>query len=175
MGASSNSASANSTMMATSAGVGGFANLASAYAESQAAGAQGEFQRQQYELNAAASEAQAKDAIRRGEISADQVRKEGEKAKGAQRAALAAQGIDVNSGSAGEVQLDTERLIAQDVATVRNNAFREAMGYKTKAIGERTSGTFASQSARNRSASTLLTGGMNAVSSGLKAYRDTQK
>lgn len=54
---------------------------------------------------------------------------------GAQRATAAAHGVDVNSGSAVDVQSDAATLGELDALTIRNNAAREAYNYKVAGAG----------------------------------------
>jgi hypothetical protein len=55
---------------------------------------------------------------------------------GTQRAEFAAQGVDVGSGSAVDVQKDTAYQGEIDALTLRTNAAREAWGYTVEAQGE---------------------------------------
>ncbi len=150
---------ASSAFLATAA-------LGGAYSSAQAQRAQGEFQRSQYELNARYSELQAKDAERRGTLAANRKRLEGRQVQGAQRAALAAQGLDVNSGTAAIVQGETQTLSELDAITIKNNAFREAWGHRVSAITDRSRGRFASMAGRYGARNTLLTGGLQAFAYG---------
>lgn len=147
----------------------GIASVGNAYAQSQALKAQGNFQKQAFETNSHLAELQAEDAIKRGDKEAGQIKAKARQMIGTQRAALAAQGIDVNSGSARDIQEDTAAMSELDALTIKNNAFREAWGYKVQALDFRARGQFAELSARTQSRSTLLTGGMQAIGYGLQS------
>lgn len=54
---------------------------------------------------------------------------------GSQRAALASQGGDVNSGSPLDIVSDTERAGATDAATIRSNAALRAWGFENQGAG----------------------------------------
>jgi hypothetical protein len=54
--------------------------------------------------------------------------------RGAIRAAQGASGIDVNSGSAKEVQRSQEAIKDMDLGTIRTNAAKVAYDYETKAV-----------------------------------------
>lgn len=54
---------------------------------------------------------------------------------GAIRAAIAGAGVNVNTGSAADVQVSQAELGQQDVEQVRQNAALQAYGYKTQATG----------------------------------------
>ncbi|MNJ23108.1 hypothetical protein D3C77_174860 [compost metagenome] len=74
----------------------------------------------------------AEDAVARGEFESDQQRLRTNAAIGTQRTGFAANGVDVNTGSAAEIQDDTAALGELDALTIRNNAAREAWGYRTQ-------------------------------------------
>jgi len=91
------------------------------------------FQADVLKQNAKIADMQAEDVLRRGEEAVFEKRLEGKRVIGAQRAALAAQGIELGSGSALDIQGDTAAQAEIDALTIRNNAFREAMGYRMRA------------------------------------------
>ena len=55
---------------------------------------------------------------------------------GAQRASLAANGIDLTQGSAQDLLSTTKFMGAQDVATIQSNAARTAWGYQVQGSNE---------------------------------------
>ncbi len=57
-----------------------------------------------------------------------------------------------------------------DALTVKNNAWREAWGYKAQARSYRTQGALSRLASRNEANSTLLTGGLQAVNAGVGGY-----
>lgn len=126
---------------------------------------EGEYQASLLEQNATVAEQQAADAIARGAEEEAYHRAGVRKLIGAQRAAIGASGVDIGSGSALDVQLESARLGAIDEITIRNNAAREAWGYKVEAVNYRSQailGKYAAknqaQSLRNQSWGTLLSG-----------------
>ena len=123
-----------------------------------------------YEMNAQLAELQGADAIRRGEVEAQDKAERTRQLKGSQRVALAAQGIDIDSGTAGQIIADTEILGAREVETIRNNAWRESFGYKVDALNSRTKGSVGMVKATNEARSTVLTGGMKAVTKAAQSY-----
>ncbi len=106
------------------------------------------------------AELQAEETIRQGQKAESQQRQRTRKLIGSQRVALAAQGIDIQSGSAFEIQSETDALGALDAATVRNNAARGALGLRFQAGALRTQQDVERISGRARRRSTLLTGGL---------------
>jgi hypothetical protein len=162
-------------MMAISAGAQGLNSISSGISQSASARAQGDFQKQQYDTNARLADLNASDAIARGEVDAGKHEAQTRGLAGSQRAALAAQGIDVDSGSAADVQKDTATLGALDATTIKNNAWREAWGYKVQAANSTAQGAMAKSAGDFSATSSLLTGGMNAVSSfGRAGYEGSQ-
>ena len=76
---------------------------------------------------------QAQDARARGAIEEARYAREAGQLMGSQRAALAASGVDISSGSAADIQADTTRLADLDLAAIRANTEREAFGYQVEA------------------------------------------
>lgn len=74
----------------------------------------------------------AKDAEARGVETERRLRLRTRQVIGAQRAGLAAQGIDINSGTALDVQADAAYVGELDALTARNNAELEAYGFKVQ-------------------------------------------
>ncbi len=133
---------------------------------SQARGleAQGNYQNAMAKINSGFAEDAAIDSERRGYSNANKAITEARKLKGSQRAAYAASGVDVNYGSAARVQNETEFQGELDALTIKTNAFRESLGYKMKALDYRTQGEMAKISGDAQARSTLLTGGLKAIS-----------
>lgn len=76
---------------------------------------------------------QAEDSIERGDMAATEAMRRGAQTKGKQRAAMAANGVDLGVGSAAQVINDTDYLTAVDAAQLQQNAAREAWGYRMQA------------------------------------------
>lgn len=154
----------SNTMMALGSLSQGANSFASGILNSSGEAEYGEWQKQQFEFNKQIAEMQSKDAIRRGDSEARKVRKAGKQIIGSQRAALAAQGIEIDSGSALDIQGDTAYLSEMDALTIKNNAAREAWGYKMDALQSGYQGQMAQYAAQNKARSTLLTGGLGFAS-----------
>lgn len=144
--------------------------LGQAYSAAEAEKLEGEYRRQQYGFNKKLAEEQAEDAIKRGEKDASLLKKRGKQVKGAQRAALAAQGIEVDSGSAADLQADTDEAVQLDVQAAKNNAWREAWGYRAQALSYGFQGEMEYAASRTKARNTLITGGLGAIGSGIDAY-----
>lgn len=141
-----------------------------------------QFQSQIDESNARLSEMQAKDSIKRGEREEEDHRKRVRGLIGSQRASFAAQGIELSDGSALDIVEDTASLGAEDALTIRNNAWREAWGYRTQAANLQSSAAFSRVAGANAKASskaaaknTLITGGLQVakglINTGYGAYK----
>lgn len=127
----------------------------SAYASGQAQGAMADAQSKYNKW-------QAQDALARGVEEADARRTAVRMLLGTQRAAFGANGVVGNTGSALLTQLDTAYQGELDMMRVRNNAAREAFGYKTESRLSRTRGSMARSAGRYGAMGTILTGGADA-------------
>ena len=155
-------------MAATAALVG--LQLIGASAEADALKQQGEHAQFTADMNARLFEMEAADALKRGEENVENYKKQARQLQGSQKVALAAQGIEIDSGSALDIQSDTEAQIAEDIATIKNNAWRQSFGYEQEAVSERMAGQYANLASRNKANTTLLAGGINAASTAFAGF-----
>ena len=139
--------------------------------QAQGIKAQGRMEEEQNNFNAKMSELQAKDALERGKKDVSRVRRGARQVAGSQRAGLAAQGILVDSGSAADILSDTKRLSEEDIATTKNNAWRESFGYRTQAANYRIAGKMARWGANNQAMNTMISGGLGAGQSIMSSKR----
>lgn len=146
----------------------GIAGLLTSGIQANAQQKLGEYQKQQFDLNAKLDAFNADDAINRGNVAVTNQQTVNDKAVGSARAALGASGVSVNSGSAAAVQSDTRAAGALDILTIKNNAWREAWGYKVQGINDTLSGNLAEAGAQTQAGQTLLTGGISAAAAGAK-------
>ena len=138
------------------------AQMGSSAAQSQARKKQGAAEETAYVYNAVIAEQQAQDAIARGEQAEGIQRINVKRLIGAQRAAYGAQGVEVDSGSALDVQKDTAAMGELDAIIIRNNAAREAWGYRAQAQDLLYRGRLAKTAASAEAGQTLLAGGLKA-------------
>jgi hypothetical protein len=131
----------------------------------RAARAAGAAEERLLDFNAQVSERQATDAIARGAEAKARLRGDLRRQAGSTRAALAASGVDLDAGSALDVQADSEAAGALDLLTVEMNARREAYGYRVQAMDARLRRQAVRAGAQGQAAaygsqavSTLLTG-----------------
>jgi len=151
--------SVTTALLATSA----MSTLSTAYTSAQATKSAGEYQQQIAESNSRLANIQAQDAIVRGEAEAKKAKEAAKRLIGSQRAALAAQGLSLEEDDALFIQQDTAELGALDAWDIKNNAWREAWGYRVEANRYTTQGQFAKITSTAKARNTLLTGGLQAT------------
>lgn len=110
------------------------------------------------EFNARVAETQAADALARGAEDEHNFRGQVRGLIGSQRAGFSGQNVDVGGGSALDVQADAAFLGELDALTIRNNAAREAWGYRQQAENARLGGQQAQSASRWGAASTIVGG-----------------
>lgn len=118
---------------------------------------QGEYESGQLDVNAGLADEQAADALTRGKEAAARTALDTKALIGSQRVALAGQGVDVNSGTAADLQSDSAQLGELDRLQIEHNAQREAYGYKVDAANSRAQGEQVRSASRNAARGTLLT------------------
>ncbi|MCU7218017.1 hypothetical protein [Pseudomonas sp. VE 196-7] len=119
---------------------------------------EGAFNSGMLKQNAALKDQAANDTIAAGNTSADWQRVRTGQAIGTQRSAQAANGIDVNSGSAAQLQDDTAMIGELDALTIANNAAREAYGYRVQAQQDRQNSAQVLTNAGNKATGSILGG-----------------
>lgn len=92
------------------------------------------FQADMADINARISEQSAQSALNQGQRQAGQISMRAGQIKSGQRAAMAANGIDLGTGNAAEVQASTDIMKEIDMNTAEANAVRAAWGYRTQAV-----------------------------------------
>ena len=131
---------------------------ASAYSQYQ----QGQFAKEMGERNAQVQDAKALEAVRMGSVAEERQRAITRQTMGAQRAAMAGTGLEVDSGSFGDILADTAKFGELDAQTVRTNALKEAWGLQTDALDSRIQGRMAGKAVTMNAAGTLLSGASQA-------------
>jgi hypothetical protein len=155
--------------MAAGSLIGGGASVGNALAQSGAYRSQGEYGKAVGDLNARTAALQAQDALQRGEQESALVGRRAAATIGGQRASYAAQGVDVNAGSAAGAQADTAGLSALDQLTIKNNATRAAWGFRMQGIQDTLQGKLSALAGKTNATSSLITGGLAFMKSGMYA------
>lgn len=109
--------------------------------------------------NAITAENQAKDAERRGELAAQDAQRQGAALASKQRSMFAARGLDLSSGTTGDILDQTAFFTDMDAQTARDNAAKEAWARRSQ------SANFSAEAAAQRpwlsASSTMLSGAGN--------------
>lgn len=109
-------------------------------------------------------------AVNIGNVAEENHRAKVRQMVGSQRATLAANGVDLGSGTALDLIGETAMFGEADALTLRYNAAREAWGYGTNADNYRTEGVVARTNGRNAAKGTYLTTAGSLMSQGSSAY-----
>lgn len=132
--------------------------LVGGYGEIQNARFQSELAKQ----NAAFRELDAKDALLRGRQQQQKVRRNAAQTVGEIQLAAAAQGQSVGAGSvAGNLMAEADILSEQDVSIIKNNAMREAFGYRLQGQQMVTQAKMNENLAWAKAGSSVATAGMS--------------
>ncbi|EAP0944700.1 hypothetical protein B7802_16715 [Salmonella enterica] len=131
---------------------------ASMYSQNQ----QAKYQSAVADQNADVAEAQAQDAINRGNIEADQRRREMRQRAGTAAATMGATGAELSSGTALDVFGDNAQFGILDSLTTVNNAQREAYGYQVQSANYQAQSNAAQSAGSSAMTQTLLTAPLQA-------------
>lgn len=116
---------------AASAGVAAYG----AHEQGVAAANQANYQAQVAVNNQKIASEYATSEIEKGQVLEQNKRTDTAARIGAERAAIGASGLDVNTGSALRLQVDTAAVGELDAQTIRNNSQRAAYGYEVQGMG----------------------------------------
>ncbi|TDY26305.1 hypothetical protein B0G81_6815 [Paraburkholderia sp. BL6665CI2N2] len=133
MSAGLSAAAIASISLAVSA-VGAGVSAYGAVRQGQAASAAASYQAEVAKNNQIVANAYSKQAMDDGENQVAAKQQQTSQMIGAERAAMAANGVDLDSGSALRIQGDTAKLGDVDAMTIRNNAARQAYGYQLQGL-----------------------------------------
>lgn len=147
----------------------GIMSMGNAYSNAESQKAQADFTTGQLRMNEKLAGVQAASVKEEGDLAASAAEKTGAQREAEQRVHQAATGVDVNSGSALNLQSDTAWQTRQNQITIRNNAWRAAWGYNIKGLDLEMQARESEIGADNNYRNTLLTGGMQAIGYGEQA------
>lgn len=111
------------------------------------------------DTNARIAELGAQSVLNQGQQEVGRMTMQAGRVKSAQRASMAANGIDLGEGNAAEVQATTDLIKEVDSNTITANAVRSAFGYRTQAMN------FQNEALTKRATAGALSPGMAATSS----------
>jgi hypothetical protein len=129
-----------------------------------------DYQAKVAENNAIIAGWKASDAITRGQTDVARQQLKTRQLKGAQRASLAARGVDLGEGSALNILTDTDFMGAIDANQITDNAAKEAWAYRQEASNYSSNAELISSQSKSINPlgsgfSTLLSGAGNVASS----------
>lgn len=138
--------------------------------QSNAQREQGAYQRRMAEENARNQELFAQRVLEKGNLDAQIYQSKVNQTLRNQKVAYASQGVSLDSDVVKSVHEDTFDSGYEDAQQIRNNAFLDALGYKTQASDYRRQGYYAEKAANSSANATLIGSGLNAANTML-AYR----
>lgn len=109
--------------------------------------------------NARIAELGAQSALNQGQRQVGALTLKAGQLKSSQRAAMAANGVDLGTGNAAEIQASTDIMKEIDANTLTANAVQSAWGYRTQAMN------FQNEAMTRRASASALSPGMAAASS----------
>jgi hypothetical protein len=124
---------------------------------------QNRYQAQVADQNAKLANDQARDSIQNTNLEAQRRYRDLSQTKGMQQAAMAANGIDTNFGSAADVQRDTAMIGAEDVAQIYKGGNERTKGFDINAFNYRSEAA----ADRAKASGALLKGIMDGFSTAL--------
>lgn len=127
---------------------------------------QGQYENEVAQQNAELSDFKAAQVGQIGAIQEEQHRAKVRQMAGSQRANMAANGIDLGSGTAQDIVDETYTLGEADALTIRFNAMNEAWGYRTEASNFRQQGQAALIGGKNAAKGTYLSTAASLIGQG---------
>lgn len=149
--------------------------LGSAYSQAQATKARGDYASAVANTNARIANLEADQTIAAGDVAASRKNLETRQVVGSIKATQGASGIDVSTGSSAHTRISTEFAGKMDEMTIRNNAARQAWGFKVQAMNDSFEGQMTKMTASNQAQQTLLTGGLQAIEGPLSIYANYKR
>jgi len=122
------------------------------------------------DMNATLSERRARDALERGQEEEQQKREQAAQILGKQKAAMAANGVDLTFGSPLDTLVSTATLGELDALTIRRNSANEAYDYRVDAVNGRANASLSRANAKNTRAAGNLDAFGTILSGVGKAY-----
>lgn len=133
------------------------------HADADTALMQGYYQQQVSQTNARLAKIQGQDAIKKGNLAADETRRSTDRAVGEQTASYAAQGVDTGSGSAADVAEETRLTGELNARSIQNSAWRQAWGHEVEAQQHRDEAEWAEFGAKRTAKAKTLEGNLKAT------------
>jgi hypothetical protein len=148
---------------------GGVISAGGAIMQGQAQAKQAKYQSAVERNNATIAGWQAQDATQRGQIEEQRQRLATARLHGAQRAGMAANGVEVGAGSSLDVLMDTAQLGELDALTIRSNAEREAYGLRNQQSNLTAQSALTSMAGKNARTASYISAGSTLLSTAATA------
>lgn len=136
--------------------------VAGAVMGGNAAAAAGEQNQIMAEYNAKVARIQATQTISLAEEDVVRMRDDEQRILSDQKAAYAGQGVDLSSGVVTETEAQTQQVMDDEIAVVRNNARTRAWGLESQARADVTAGQFARAQGRSQRIQSYIGGATTA-------------
>lgn len=153
------------------AAVGGGVGLIMGGQQDAATAARQAWEKEQAKTNAMFMEIQKNEILKQGDNQAEQREEAVRGMLGRQKVDLAAQGIDIDSGTAADLQAETRRFGDEDIASIKNNAWKQAWGIEVEKKNMLQDVSMRHKGELQASQNQMLTDGIRAVGSGYSNYR----
>jgi hypothetical protein len=154
-------------LMLASTAIGGYSQIQAGKAEARAS----QYNAQVAEMNATMADRAAKDALARGAAEEQRKRMDTASLQGRQRAAMAANGVDLTFGSPLDTLVDTATMGEMDALTIRRNTAREAYDYTVQGANYRGDAAMSRASAKSSLSGGYLSAAGTVLGGGAKAYQ----
>lgn len=138
--------------------------------QGQAAQASANYNAKVADMNAKIAERQARDAVERGQIEEQQQRMKTSQVIGQQKAAMAANGVDLGFGSPLDTLVDTATMGELDALTIRANTYREERDLRQQGLNYTGQASALRAEGKNAAAAGRLNAFGTILGSGAKAY-----
>ena len=155
-------------LLGISAGLQAYSSLTS----SSAMKAQADMAKSQAKYNAVLNEMQQDQIKEQGLKDASNAGAELRQMLGSQKVAYAAQGVEVDSEIAQKVRDETTQTGLEDIATIKNNAWKQAWGLEMDKKSMLTTAQNNFDATNSQANATLITGGLKAINTGISAYKE---
>ena len=130
---------------------------------------QSDFISQQFTLNENIAKVQSQEAIDQGKVEQTISQQRTGQIGGAQKAAEAASGVDVKTGTPVTMREQTGEIGGLDYVTIGNNAMMKSLGFQIQAQNDNTNAALQKNAGTTKATQQLLGGGEDLFQSQLKA------
>lgn len=143
--------------------------------QGNAAAASANYNAKVADMNAKLTETQARDVVERGNMAEQQQRMKTSQILGQQRAAMAANGVDLKFGSPLDTLVDTAAMGELDALTIRANTYREERDVRQQGLNLRGQANMLRAEAKGAKSGGFLGAVGTVLGGGAKAYGNYQQ